>query len=172
MAFLGDDMDVDYLELSVRAANACQNAGIKTVGDLRKADLAKIGLGSKQSRENVADALAQWDNGRAKWAVVEAARKRLADARAAFTALTAIERAAVFREFSQCTCADIGSVVAKHPRIAIAAGIGALAGLLLGGAAVTTPAAPAATEHVRVRVPYGVFACKCGATWPCPKATP
>lgn len=61
-------------------------------------------------------------------ALARIADRRVERARTAFAKLTDTERAALFREFSRCACAEIGKVIAKSP----SAGLGALVGGFLG----------------------------------------
>lgn len=49
------------LDLSVRAENALSRAGVWTIAELRKVDLAEVGLGSRMHRRAIAEALAAWD---------------------------------------------------------------------------------------------------------------
>lgn len=101
----GDSASIDELELSVRASNALENAGVKTVGALRKllakeGGLATVKLGSKLHTKAIVEVLADWDKDAP---TRQAARdNRIERARAALVELTEEERRDLFVEVGAC----------------------------------------------------------------------
>ena len=139
-----DDATIDNLLLSVRAERRLTDAGVKTVGELRAVDLAKVGLGSKMHRRAIAKALEEWDEtGAAEFAATVDAGTRATEerrkhgdayvlARGHVLALPLADRAKLFRELSLCGCAIVSDVVRKAPPGSlIGAGVGALLGAFL-----------------------------------------
>ncbi len=126
-----DADSVDELDLSVRAANACLNHGIRTVGQLRALhvakDLAKIGLGAERHRKAIAQALVEFD-ARPKLPKVD----RFAIAKAAMLALSAADRAKIHAEVGCCACASATKFLVESPRIAAGAVFGGLIAALCG----------------------------------------
>lgn len=125
-----DDKSINELELSVCADNALHNAGVLTIGALRKCDLKTVGLGAKRHQKAVAKALAEWDAAAPKRALD--AKVRLEVAREAMKRCTEAEQAQIFRELARCACADIGKIAGASPGAAIGAVLGGIAGAILG----------------------------------------